>query len=457
MSRILIVDDEKKITQLLADHLEKNGYTSDIFHNAEDAMAAIDSEGADIVLCDLRLPGMDGLQLLKETRKISPATDFIIMTAYASASTAVEAMREGAYEYLIKPFQMDEVILLLKRIHERRELMIENIALKEKISARTPGEKIIGSSAVMKKLKDIIARVAPTDTAVLIHGESGTGKELVAAEIHSASSRSTAPFIVINCAAIPETLIESELFGYEKGAFTGAVQNKPGQFKLAHRGSLFLDEIGELPMALQAKLLRAIDNGSFLPLGSSKVVTVDVRIIAATNRDLEKMVSERKFREDLLYRLNVFPVSIPPLRDRKEDIRAISEDFLATRRFGDPHLSEEVIGKLRSYSWPGNVRELRNILERGSILAGTDPIGLDHIMISGTIAPGRPDDILSSIVGEMRLADIEQSLIRIAIEKTGGNKSRAAEMLGITRRKLYSRMEKYEMNAENHEAERTNE
>ncbi|MBU8923133.1 MAG: sigma-54 dependent transcriptional regulator [Bacteroidales bacterium] len=455
MSRILIVDDEKKITQLLADHLEKNGYHSDIFNNAEDALAAIANAGADIVLCDLRLPGMDGLQLLKETRKISPSTDFVIMTAYASASTAVEAMREGAYEYLIKPFQMDEVILLLKRIHERRELMIENIALKEKISARTPGEKIIGNSAVMGKLKNIIARVAPTDTAVLIHGESGTGKELVAAEIHSASPRSVGPFIVINCAAVPETLIESELFGYEKGAFTGAVQNKPGQFRLAHKGSLFLDEIGELPLALQAKLLRAIDNGAFLPLGSSKVVSVDVRIIAATNQDLEKMTSEGKFREDLLYRLNVFPISIPPLRDRKEDIRAISEDFLAARRFGSPPLSEKVIEKLRSYSWPGNVRELRNILERGSILAGTEPIGLDHIMISGSTASGRPGDILSSIVGEMELAEIEQSLIRIAIEKTSGNKSRAAEMLGITRRKLYSRMEKYGMDADNPEAERT--
>ncbi len=267
MSRIIIVDDEEKITKLLADRVSREGHEVSTFNSAESALKEISRRGTDVVLCDLRLGGMDGLELLTETKKVSPETDFVIMTAYASTATAVRAMREGAYEYLVKPFDMDEMILLLKRIMERRDLMIENVALKERISVALPAERIIGGSAATRSLRDTIAKVAPTDTPVLIRGESGTGKELVAAAIHNSSKRAGKPFIVINCAAVPASLIESEMFGHEKGSFTGAVQKKPGQFKLADGGSLFLDEIGELPVLLQSKLLRAIENGEFLPVG----------------------------------------------------------------------------------------------------------------------------------------------------------------------------------------------
>jgi len=443
MSRIIIVDDEEKITRLIADRVRREGYDVSTFNSAESALPAIRKAAADIVLCDLRLGGMDGLELLMETKKAAPDTDFVIMTAYASTATAVKAMREGAYEYLIKPFDMDEVVLLLKRITERRDLMIENIALKEKVSGAGTTAKILGDSVAASNLRETIGKVAPAGAPVLITGESGTGKELVAAAIHASSRRAGNPFIVINCAAVPESLIEAEMFGHEKGAFTGAVQKKPGQFKLADRGSLFLDEIGELHPSLQAKLLRAIENGEFLPVGSTKPVKVDVRIIAATNRDLEAMEREGSFRSDLLYRLNVFPIHIPPLRERKSDIATIAASFLASRGFHAAHLDGGVTDKLVSYSWPGNVRELRNVLERAMILAGGDPISTRHIMISETRPAAEKTDLLDGIVGRMSLPEVEKSLLLLALEKSGGNKSRAAGMLGITRRTLYSRMEKY--------------
>jgi DNA-binding NtrC family response regulator len=440
MSRVLIIDDEEKITRILKEAIAPEGYDIEICSSAEEALPLIQKGNIDIILCDLRLGGMDGLELLRRSREISPDTDFVMMTAYASASTAVEAMRLGAYEYLIKPFQIDEVTLLLRRISERRELMIENLALKEKISSKGGG-RILGDSPAIKTVLDMIGKVAPTATPVLIQGDSGTGKELVAIEIHERSARASKPFIVINCAAVPENLLEAELFGYERGAFTGAVQKKPGQFKLADGGSLFLDEIGELPLSLQAKLLRAIENGEFLPLGSSKPIKVDVRIITATNRDLEKLSSSGGFRQDLFYRLNVFPIRISPLRERKEDIFPIARAFLADRATSCD-ISDEIVEILEAYSWPGNVRELRNVLERAIILSGGGPIERGHIMIPGE-GPDTGGDGLSALVGRKSLEEIERSLIELALKKAGGNKSKAAGLLGITRRTLYSRMEKY--------------
>jgi transcriptional regulator with PAS, ATPase and Fis domain len=279
---------------------------------------------------------------------------------------------------------------------------------------------------------------------VLVQGESGTGKELVAAEIHMSSSRAKNPFIVINCAAVPETLIESELFGYEKGAFTGASNRKPGMFKLADTGTLFLDEIGDLSIGLQAKLLRALENGEFLPLGASKSIKVDVRIIAATNQDLEKITAEGKFREDLLFRLNVFPIRIPPLRERKEDIMPIAEVFLQSWKVPVHMIESDVRDKLTGYHWPGNVRELRNILERAVILAGSDNIRPEHITIAEEPGHGSVEERLRALVGEKTLPEIENTMIKLALEKTRGNKSRAAELLGITRRTLYGRLERLE-------------
>lgn len=444
MSKIVIVDDEIKITQLLADEITQEGHAVTTFSSGEEALPYIERNDVDIVLCDLRLGGMDGLELLKSSKRIAPSTDFVMMTAYASAETAVEAMRRGAYEYLIKPFQMDEVTLLLRRIQDRRDLLSENRALREKISKASTERRIVGDSAAIRAVREMIHKVGPSDAPVLVQGESGTGKELVAAEIHMSSSRSKNPFIVINCAAVPETLIESELFGYEKGAFTGASSKKPGMFKLADTGSLFLDEIGDLSLGLQAKLLRALENGEFLPLGASKPIKVDVRIIAATNQDLEEMTAEGKFREDLLFRLNVFPIRIPPLRERKEDIIPIAETFLQSWKVPVNLMDSEVIDKLTDYHWPGNVRELRNILERAVILSGRETIMPEHITTRGEHGRSSAEDSLRALVGEKTLPEIEKTMIQLALHKTKGNKSRAAELLGITRRALYGRLERME-------------
>jgi DNA-binding NtrC family response regulator len=451
MSKIVIIDDEIKITQLLSERIEEEGHSVTAFSSGEEALPFIERGNTDIVLCDLRLGGMNGLELLKRAKRVAPVTDFVMMTAYASASTAVEAMREGAYEYLIKPFQMEEVVLLLRRIQDRRDLVSENLALRERISDAATARRIVGESPAIRSIREMILKVGPSDAPVLVQGESGTGKELVAAEIHMSSTRAKNPFIVINCAAVPDTLIESELFGYDKGAFTGASHNKPGMFKLADTGTLFLDEIGDLSLGLQAKLLRAIETGEFIPLGASKSIKVDVRIVAATNQDLEELAAEGRFREDLFYRLNVFPIRIQPLRERREDIIPITESFLISWKLSSNTLSREVHEKLMSYDWPGNVRELRNILERAVILAGQDTILPEHITIVDTRSTNLPEDRLRSIVGERTLPEIEKIMIELALERTGGNKSRAAEILGITRRTLYGRLEKLEEEKESTE------
>ena len=451
MSKIVIIDDEMKITQLLSERIEEEGHSVTTFSNGEEALPFIGRGDSDIVLCDLRLGGMNGLELLKSAKRVAPTTDFVMMTAYASASTAVEAMREGAYEYLIKPFQMEEVILLLRRIQDRRDLMSENLALRERISDAAAAGRIVGESAAIKSIREMILKVGPSDAPVLVQGESGTGKELVAAEIHVSSRRAKNPFIVINCAAVPETLIESELFGYEKGAFTGASQKKPGMFKLADTGTLFLDEIGDLSLGLQAKLLRAIETGEFIPLGASKAIKVDVRIVAATNHDLEELAGAGRFREDLFYRLNVFPIRIEPLRERREDIIPIAESFLKSWNLSSNLIGREVQEKLLRYDWPGNVRELRNILERAVILSGGETILPEHITIADSRSANLPEERLRSIVGELTLPEVEKIMVELALERTGGNKSRAAEILGITRRTLYGRLEKIEEEKESAE------
>jgi DNA-binding NtrC family response regulator len=449
MSRILVVDDEPKITKLLADRIAREGMEVFSCGSAEEALPRIENGEIDVVLCDLRLGGISGLDLLKKTKQAAPETDFVVMTAYASAATAIEAMRQGAYEYLIKPFEMDEVVLLLKRIQERRSLVSENAALRDRMAGAERGRIIVGESAAIRAIRDLIEKVAPTDAPVLVQGESGTGKELVAAEIHAKSARARRPFVVLNCAAVPETLLESEMFGFERGAFTGATQKKPGQFRLADGGTLFMDEIGEMPLAIQAKLLRAIELGEFTPLGGAKRVTVNVRIVAATNRDLDDLVRAGRFREDLFYRLNVFPIRIPPLRDRKEDIAPLAGRFLEMLRAAPaasgpgPSPSDAVVSKLKGYAWPGNVRELKNVLERAVILAGRGPIAPEHIMIMNPAAPGSPVERLRSLLGERTLPDIERMLIELALEESKGNKSKAAALLGITRRTLYGKLERF--------------
>jgi DNA-binding NtrC family response regulator len=443
MSKVLIVDDERKILKLLGDRISEDGHQVRTSLSGNEALKTIGESAPDIILCDLKLGDMEGIDLLKRVKSNYPGTEFVIMTAYASTSTAVTAMKEGAYEYLTKPFQMEEVSLLISRIEERQNLISENRALREKASLEGASDRMIGESEKIREVKEKLRKVAPTDTPVLVQGESGTGKEIAAELIHINSARAKNPFIAINCAAVPATLLESELFGYEKGAFTGADSRKPGLFRLADGGTLFLDEIGDMPLQLQAKLLRVLENGQILPVGGSTTLEVDVRIIAATNKDLSGMKTSGGFRDDLLYRLNVFPITIPPLRARKADIPLLARHFL--NRLGKPaaELSPGIEKMLAGYHWPGNVRELRNVLERAVILAGAETISEKHIQFMEPAGAASPESYLDSLIGDRSLDQIEELLIRKALGKTGGNKSKAAELLGITRRVLYGKLDKY--------------
>jgi DNA-binding NtrC family response regulator len=444
MAEIIIVDDEEKIGKLLAAELGDEGHNITITTSPEEALLLVKKGQPDILITDLRMKGMDGITLLKQTRVVSPGTDVIVMTAYASVETAIAAMREGAYDYLTKPFQTEELLMLVSRLEERRSLQSENQALRSYISADA-GEKIIGNSPVMAKIKEIIHGLANSDVSVLIRGESGTGKELIARAIHNTSRRSEGPFIALNCAAIPETLLESELFGYEKGAFTGANRRKIGFFQLADKGTLFLDEIGDLPTSLQAKLLRVLENHAITPLGGEKEFKVDIRLVSATHQPLESAIRTGTFREDLFYRLNVFPVVLPPLRERREDIPELARFFLAGWGRSPGELSKNAVDRLAGYDWPGNIRELRNVLERATIIRPEGIIGDGDILLENTIpgANGQAGPAEKKEPETLELVEIEKLAIEKALAAAGGNKSEAARLLGITRRALYGRLERY--------------
>ena len=441
MAAILIVDDEPRIGRLLADELTEAGYATRSVTSAREALAKLEDHEPDVVITDLRMDGMDGLSLLKEIRRRHPSVDVVVMTAYASIETAIATMREGAYDYIIKPFRTDEVLLLLARVEEKRRLQVENRGLREAL-ARGAGDELIGSSAALGQVRRLIEGLANSDAPVLIRGESGTGKEVVARAVHRASRRASGPLIAVNCAAIPETLLESELFGYEKGAFTGAGRSKAGQFLLADRGTLFLDEIGDLPLSLQAKLLRVLETKTFTPLGSVKDVHVDVRLVSATHRPLEQEIGRGTFRQDLFYRLNVFPIALSPLRERRGDIVELTRHFLAEWGRPSADLGDEVMARLAAYDWPGNVRELRNVLERAVILRPRGRILTEDVLLTPLVAPGAS----VSPAGEtLNLEESEKHLIQRALDATGGNKSEAARLLGITRRALYGRLERYRL------------
>jgi len=391
---------------------------------------------------------MDGIEALTEIRKKSPLVPVLIMTAYASVKTAVEALKAGAFEYLTKPLDIDELKILIEKALELYHLRAENIALKERLGDRFDFSKIIGRSRKMKEVFDTLSLVAPTDATVLILGESGTGKELVANSIHHNSPRASQPFIKVSCAALPETLLEGELFGHEKGAFTGAIARREGRFQLAHRGTIFLDEVGEMSVTTQTKLLRVLQEKEFEPLGSTRTVKVDVRVIAASNKDLEREVKEARFREDLFYRLNVVPISLPPLRERKEDIPALATHFFAIYRDKNRKELKDISGKamdlLMRYDWPGNIRELENCIERAVILARGE------VIVPADLPP--PIQALSSWEQEMQglelpsgisLQEVEKALILKTLEDTGGNRTRAAEILGINRRTLQNKLKEY--------------
>jgi len=437
MVDILIVDDEEKIGRLLSDELGDAGHRASYTTDPRDALERVRAAAPDVLITDLRMEGMDGIALLKKVRAVAPATDVVVMTAYASVETAIETMREGAYDYIIKPFTTEELLLLVARLEEKRRLQSENTDLRSYLSGRLDQE-IVGSSAAMAGVKRIIQGLAGSDAAVIIRGESGTGKELVARAIHSSSKRADGPFIALNCAAIPETLLESELFGYEKGAFTGAVRRRLGHFQLAHRGTLFLDEIGDLPASLQAKLLRVLEDQRVTPLGGDRSVQVDVRLLSATHRRLESEIEAGRFREDLFYRLNVFPILLPPLRERGEDIAEIAAHFLSGWGRRRDSLGPAALRKLMTYNWPGNIRELRNVLERATILRPEGTIEADDILLGEGAVPGAS----SPSPATLNLAEVEKHVILEALARASGNKSEAARLLGITRRALYGRMEK---------------
>ncbi len=437
MAFILIVDDEEKICRLLQDQLNDAGHKAVGITSPREALETIRRDNPDILISDLRMEEMDGITLLKETRALSPATDVVLMTAYASVETALETMKQGAYDYIVKPFTTNELLMLIERIEEKRHLEIENTELRSYIKGEV--DNIVGSGSSISKVKKLIGDLASSETPVLIRGESGTGKELVAKAIHATSKRAEGPFIAINCAAIPEGLLESELFGYERGAFTGANRKKLGHFQLANGGTLFLDEIGDLPGSLQSKLLRVIEDHRITPLGGEKETNIDIRLISATHQPLEQDIRDGLFREDLYYRINVFPILLPPLRERREDIEELTGHLLSGFDRDPSDISDEALRKLQMYDWPGNIRELRNVLERAVIVKAEGSIREQDIIL-GTSSSASPSD---EPVETLSLSEMEKQMIIKVLRLTSGNKSEAARLLGITRRALYGRLERY--------------
>lgn len=441
MSYILAVDNEERMCKLIKASLELEGHRVDMACSGAEALRKIDSGlKFDIVVSDLKMNQINGLQVLEHVRKNSPHTEVIIITAFATQETALEAMKKGAFDYLIKPFKMDELSLRIQRILKQKEIELENKRLKSKDSAPYPIPGIIGKSAAMRRVYQKIEQVGAGDASVHIRGESGTGKELVAKAIHEKSRRAKYSFVAINCAALPETLLESELFGFEKGAFTGASAAKKGLFEHAANGTLFLDEIGDLPLSLQAKLLRALQDNEIFHLGSREAIKVNFRLITATHRNLELMIEKGEFRSDLYYRINVFPIALPPLRERKEDIPELIQHFL--KEYPEKTFSKQARRKLIEYDFPGNVRELENIITRAAILSETIIEEDDLTLLAGGAAPEKKDIFTIPDEG-LNLDDLEKRLIKEALRKSEGNKTKAAQLLGLTRRRLYSMIERF--------------
>jgi two-component system response regulator HydG len=448
--KILIVDDEESHRIMLRAVLKDEGYGVAEATDGIEAIRAVEKEAFDLILMDLRMTSMDGIEALIEIRKISPLMPVLIMTAYASVKTAVEALKAGAFDYLTKPLDIEELKVLIDKALEHYHLRTENIALKERLGDRFDFSRIIGRSAGMKALMETLAMVAPTDATVLIMGESGTGKEVVANAIHHNSSRAGQPFIKVSCAALPETLLESELFGHEKGAFTGAVARREGRFELAHRGTIFLDEVGEMSPATQTKLLRVLQERAFEPLGSARTIQVDIRVLAATNRELGAQVKEGRFREDLFYRLNVVPLTVPPLRERKEDIPLLADHFLSLFREKNRKPIRAISGKaldlLMRYEWPGNIRELENSMERAVIMARDEVIVPADLPLQIQMLSREEGITEFGIPSGISLDEMERALIVKTLEDAGGNRTRTAEILGINRRTLQNKLKQYVLN-----------
>lgn len=455
MSTILIVDDEQSMRDFLAIMLRKEGYDVVTVEDGEAAIDAIDKDIYDLVVTDIKMPGLDGLQVLQHAKRTSPSTLVIVITAYSSTEDAVLAMKRGALDYITKPFEIEKIKLVIRNALDRKKLYEEHDYYKRQYEDKFDTANIIGKSDAVHHIFDIIQRVSQSKSTILITGESGTGKELIARAIHKNSPRKAQPFVAVSCGAIPETLLESELFGHIKGAFTGAIANKTGLFELADHGTLFLDEIGELPLLIQVKLLRVLQEKQFKRIGGTKDIAVDVRIIAATNRDLQQMVQDNSFREDLFYRLNVIPLHVPPLRNRKDDISLLAAHFLEkyNREIGKhfTHITDEAMAQLMVYDWPGNIRELENAIERAVALE-TEPVVDVHSLpeslrgISPQASSLIPVDIPPEGIDLENLVDeVEKDLLVKALEKTGWVKKHAAKLLHLSFRSFRYRLDKYDI------------
>ena len=449
-AEILIVDDDTSHRRMLEAVLNGEGYA--VTH-AADGMAAVEAVSEkfyDLILMDIRMSRMDGIEALHRIREISPGIPVIIMTAYAAVDTAVGALKSGAFDYLTKPLDIDELKILVEKAIRYRRLEQENRFLRERLGTRFDFANIVGESPPMKRLFETISLVAPSDATVLISGESGTGKELIANAIHQNSSRRDRPFIKVNCAALPETLLESELFGHEKGAFTGAAQKKQGRFQLAHTGSIFLDEIAETAPTTQVKLLRVLQEQEFEPLGGTRPVKIDIRVIAATNRDMAIEIRDGRFREDLFYRLNVVAVTLPPLRDRREDILPLAEHFLGQYTEKNRRLIKRFtprsVDLLMRHPWPGNVRELENAVERAVILCRGDAIAPDDLPDAVRSSANGAKEADTALKTGLSLKEMEKQMILRTLEETAGNRTHAAEILGISRRTLQNKLKEYGIN-----------
>jgi two-component system response regulator HydG len=444
---VLVVDDEKTIRDTLEKALEKENYRVLLAGDGREGLEILHNDTVDVVLTDLKMPGLDGITFLKTVKQIAPDVEVIVMTGYGTIDTAVEALKEGAYDFIQKPFKRITITRAIRKALEKQSLLSENRYLRERLEEAYGFRNIIGQSPAIRRVIEIVQQVAPSRASVLIQGESGTGKEVIAHAIHYSSDRRNKPFVKVSCAALPETLLEAEMFGYEKGAFTGAVTRKRGRFELAHGGTLFLDEIGDMSPYIQVKLLRVLQNGEFERLGGTETLRVDVRLITATNADLEKLIEEKKFREDLYYRLNVVNIKLPPLRERKEDIPLLVAHFLEfyTKQNQKPlkGIAEEAMEKLMNYHWPGNIRELENAIERAVVLTRNEVLQPEDFLIPSTPEAEHGRQYLQIPYG-MTLDAIEKMIIKETLRRTRGDKVMAAKILGIASRTIYRKLKEME-------------
>jgi len=444
--KILVVDDEASHRTMLKAVLGSEGYQIFEADDGKTAIEAVDREFYDLILMDVRMTELDGIEAMQEIKTISPAIPIVIMTAYASVKTAVDALKSGAYDYLTKPLDIEELKILIHKALDHHRLREENIVLRERLADRFDFSRIIGKSKPMKDLFETLAMIAPSDATVLLYGESGTGKEIVANALHQNSPRVKKPFIKVSCAALPETLLESELFGHERGAFTGAIGRKEGRFQLANGGTIFLDEVSEMSPTTQVKLLRVLQEREFEPLGSTRTIRVDIRIIAATNKNLEEEVKKGNFREDLFYRLNVVPIEVPPLRRRKEDIPLLAKHFLNVYREKSQASIKGFLPKamdlMMRYDWPGNIRELENAVERAILLCRGEYISPEDLPhpVKSTEGEGQPRVFIPS---GMTLREVEREVILQALDETEGNRTQTARILGISRKTLQNKLKEY--------------